>query len=311
MAQHYTTLEGVRIQNTWLTIGSFDGVHLGHQQIISELNSHAHKAGARSIVLTFHPHPAVVLRGRMEAFYLTTQSEKVEYLDQLGVDIVVTHPFTREISQRTAREFVFYLHGHLGFKQLWVGYDFALGKGREGNVAYLKQLGDEMDYHVHVIEPVMDDGNTISSSTIRNLIKEGDVEKASRLLGRPYRLDGEVIHGDGRGKTIGIPTANLDPGPEKIIPAAGIYACRAVITGKYYPAAVNIGIRPTFESADMSSHVEAHILDFSGDLYSQIITLEFVSRLRDENRYENVNDLIQQIHLDIQQTREIIARIAQ
>ena len=154
MVHHYTTLEGVKLQNTWLTIGSFDGVHLGHQQLISELNTHAHQVGAKSIVLTFHPHPAIILRGLMEAFYLTTLPEKVEYLDHLGVDIVVTHPFTREISQRTASEFVSYLQDHLGFTQLWVGYDFALGKGREGNVAYLKLLGEKLGYQVHVVEPV-------------------------------------------------------------------------------------------------------------------------------------------------------------
>ena len=310
MVQHYSTLDGVKFQNTWLTIGSFDGVHLGHQQLIRELNLNAHLAEARSIVLTFHPHPAVVLRGRMGAFYLTTLTEKVELLDQLGIDIVVTHPFSYEISQSTAREFVTYLKAHLGFLQLWVGTDFALGKGREGNVAFLKELGIELGYQVHVIEPVLNDGCTISSSQIRNLIKEGEVDKAIRLLGRPYRVEGEVVHGDGRGKSIGIPTANLDTGDEKLIPSAGVYACRAKISGKTWPAAVNIGTRPTFESSDLRSHVEAHILDFSSDLYSQTIALEFITRLRGEQRFQNIADLIQQIHLDINQTREIITSIA-
>jgi len=310
MVQHYSTLDGVKFQNTWLTIGSFDGVHLGHQQLIRELNLNAHLSEARSIVLTFHPHPAVVLRGRMGAFYLTTLTEKVELLDQLGIDIVVTHPFSYEISQSTAREFVTYLKAHLGFLQLWVGTDFALGKGREGNVAFLKELGIELGYQVHVIEPVLNDGCTISSSQIRNLIKEGEVDKAIRLLGRPYRVEGEVVHGDGRGKSIGIPTANLDTGDEKLIPSAGVYACRAKISGKTWPAAVNIGTRPTFESSDLRSHVEAHILDFSSDLYSQTIALEFITRLRGEQRFQNIADLIQQIHLDINQTREIITSIA-
>jgi riboflavin kinase / FMN adenylyltransferase len=310
MVQHYTSLEGVKLEKTWLTIGSFDGVHLGHQQLIRELNTRAHVAGAKSVVLTFHPHPAVVLRGQTDAFYLTTPSEKVAYLEQLGVDIVVIHPFSREISQRSASEFITYLKDHLGFIQLWVGYDFALGKGREGNVAYLKHLSEKMNYQVHVIEPVMDNGTTISSSQIRTQIREGNVENAAILLGRPYRIDGIVVHGDGRGKTIGIPTANLETGPEKLIPFAGVYACRAFVSGKNYPAAVNIGTRPTFKSTDLSSHVEAHILDFSADLYSQIISLEFIQRLRGEIKYENVNDLIQQIQADIQQTREIVTCIA-
>jgi riboflavin kinase/FMN adenylyltransferase len=306
MVQHLTSLEGVQIDNTWLTVGSFDGVHLGHQQIIHELNQNAHAAGLRSVVLTFHPHPAVVLRGRSDAFYLTTPQEKVDLLDQLGVDIVITHPFTREISQSSARDFVSYLHDHLGFLQLWVGYDFALGRGREGNVTYLRQLGPEIGYTLHLVEPVMYDGVAISSSQIRNLIKEGDIEKANKLLGRSYRMTGEVVHGDGRGKTIGIPTANLETGNEKLIPASGVYACRAIVSGKEWPAAVNVGTRPTFESDDQRPHVEAHILDFSSDLYSQTVTLEFISRLRGEVRYQKVMDLIQQIQLDILQTRQIV-----
>ena len=306
MVQHLPSLEGVQVDNTWLTIGSFDGVHLGHQQIISELNQNAHAAGLRSVVLTFHPHPAVVLRGRSDAFYLTTPQEKVDLLDQLGVDIVITHPFTREISQSSARDFVSYLHGHLRFLQLWVGYDFALGRGREGNATYLRQLGPEIGYTLHLVEPVMNDGVAISSSQIRNLVKEGDIEKANKLLGRPYRVTGEVVHGDGRGKTIGIPTANLETGNEKLIPASGVYACRAIISGKDWPAAVNVGTRPTFESDDQRAHVEAHILDFSSDLYTQNVTLEFISRLRGDVRYQKVMDLIQQIQLDILQTRQIV-----
>ncbi len=306
MVQHYTTLDGVKLHNTWLTIGSFDGVHLGHQKLIRQLQDNAHLAGAQSAVLTFHPHPAVVLRGRIGAFYLSTLSEKIDDLDRLGVDIVVAHPFTRELSQSTAREFVSYLAEHLGFTQLWVGYDFALGKGREGNVPYLTQLGLELNYQVHVIEAVKVDGITVSSSQIRNLLKQGLVENASRLLGRPYRVEGEVVHGDGRGKTIGVPTANLNTGSEKLIPAAGVYACRAVMQGKTWPAAVNIGTRPTFESTDQLSHVEAHLLDFSGDLYTQNMTLEFIARLRGERRYQNVPDLIRQIRVDIDLTREII-----
>ena len=309
MVQHYTSLTGVNIQNTWLTIGSFDGVHLGHQQLIRELNNHAHLAGSKSCVLTFHPHPSVILRGRTGAFYLTTLTEKVELLDELGTDIVVTHPFTYEISQSTAREYVTYLINHLGFRQLWLGYDFALGKGREGNVSYLKHLGEELGYHVHLIEPVMSDGITISSSQIRKLIIDGNIFEATKWLGRPYQVVGEVVHGDGRGKGIGIPTANLETGDEKLIPGAGVYACRARIFNEFWPAAVNIGTRPTFESADQRSHVEAHILDYSSDLYSQKIAIEFYARLREEERFQTVEDLIRQVHADINQTREIIAGV--
>jgi len=309
MVQHYFSLEGVYLQHTWLTIGSFDGVHLGHQQLIRELNRCAHAAQAKSVVLTFHPHPSVILRNRRDAFYLTTSSEKLILLDELGTDFVIIHPFTYEISQSSAREFVSYLFDHLAFDQLWVGSDFALGKGREGNVDFLKQLGDELNYQVHVIEPITSGGQTISSSYIRKLLTAGLVDEAGRLLGRPYQVAGEVIHGDGRGKSMGIPTANLDTGDEKLIPAAGVYACRAQIGGIYWPAAVNIGTRPTFENADHRSIVEAHILDYSAELYAQQITLEFISRLRGEEKFESVDELIEQVHKDIDQTRAIFARI--
>jgi riboflavin kinase/FMN adenylyltransferase len=306
MVQHYTSLDGINIRNTYLTIGSFDGIHIGHQQLIRELNNRAHLFGAKSVVLTFHPHPSVILRGRTGAFYLTTPSEKAQLLDELGIDILITHPFTHELSQSSAREYVSNLLDHLEFLQLWVGHDFALGKGREGNVPNLKVLGEELRFQVHVIEPVMITGNVVSSSLLRKLITEGNISEANRLLGRLYRVAGDVVHGDGRGKRIGIPTANLETGDEKLIPGAGVYACRAQILDKLWPAAVNVGTRPTFESADQRSHVEAHILDFSGDLYTQNIKLDFVERLRGEERFESVDELIKQIYADIEQTREII-----
>jgi len=310
MAQYYTSLEGVNIQNTWLTIGSFDGVHLGHQQLIHQLNTNAHLAAAKSVVLTFYPHPSVVLRGRSGAFYLTTPTEKANILDDLGIDIIITHPFTHQVSQSTAQDFILYLLDHLGFQQLWVGYDFALGRGREGNVSFLRELGKEHNYQVHIFEPVTSNGKTISSSHIRRLLQEGKVEEANSCLGRQYQVVGKVIHGDGRGKSIGIPTANLDPGNEKLIPRAGIYACQVKIKDKSFPAAVNIGTRPTFESIDQKSHVEAHILDYYGDLYDQQITIVFISRLRDELRFGSVEELIIQIHKDIEKTREVIGDLA-
>ncbi len=308
MLQQYTTLDGIELSNTLLTIGSFDGVHIGHQKLIRDLIDQARRAGGKSVVLTFHPHPAEVLRGRSGPFYLTTPAEKAEYLAELGIDILVTHPFTKEISQTPARDFVRYLHAALGFRQLWVGHDFALGRGREGNAAYLKQLGDELGYRLHEIDPVMNDGQPVSSSQIRKYLLAGDVTTAGRLLGRLYCVEGPVVHGDGRGKSIGIPTANLETSPEKLIPAAGVYACKAMVSGRAWAAAVNIGTRPTFESSDVRSHVEAHILDYSSDLYTQSIVLEFISRLRGEERFPSVADLIRQIHMDIEQTRLIFPR---
>jgi riboflavin kinase/FMN adenylyltransferase len=306
MVQHFTSLSDVKIRNTFLTIGSFDGIHIGHQELIRELNNQAHKSGAKSVVLTFHPHPAVILLGRTGAFYLTTPAEKAELLDKLGIDILITHPFTRELSQSTAHDYVSYLMDHLRFHQLWVGYDFALGKGREGDVSYLQLIAKEFGYQVHVIEPVRLNGGIVSSSQIRKLIADGNISEANKSLNRFYRVAGEVVHGDGRGKRIGIPTANLETGDEKIIPGAGVYACCIQILDRIWPAAVNIGTRPTFESTDRRSHVEAHILDFSGDLYNQNVKLDFIEKLRGEERFESVEELIKQIYADIEQTREII-----
>lgn len=306
MVQHFSTLSGVNIHNTWLTIGSFDGVHIGHQQLIHELNQCAHQARAKSGVLTFYPHPTAILRERTDAFYLTTPSEKAKLLEELGIDIIITHPFTFELSQSTAREFILYLQEHLGFHQLWVGYDFALGKGREGNVNYLKMLGGEFNYQVNIVEPVITGVQIVSSSQIRNLLLEGSVDEANNMLGRPYKVTGEVIHGDGRGKSIGIPTANLETGNEKLIPGTGVYACRAQIMDELYLAAVNIGTRPTFESADQRSHIEAHILDYYDDLYGYQISIEFIAKLRGEKRFHSVEELLIQIHNDINKTREIV-----
>jgi riboflavin kinase/FMN adenylyltransferase len=307
MVLHYKSLDGVNISNTCLTIGSFDGIHIGHQELIRELNNSARQSGGRSVVLTFHPHPAVILRGRTGAFYITPPLEKAELLDQLEVDIVITYPFTYELSQSTARDYIKLLKSHLGFHELWVGYDFALGKGREGNVPYLKLLGEEFGYAVHVMEPVKSDGQIVSSSLIRKLIGEGAISEANKLLGRTYRVAGEVVHGDGRGKKIGIPTANLETGGEKLIPGAGVYACRVKILDKYWPAAVNVGTRPTFVDTDQRSHVEAHILDFSNDLYNQQIALDFIERLRGEEKFQSVQELLNQIRIDIDQTRDIVA----
>ncbi len=306
MSKQYSSLDGVFLRNTWLTIGSFDGVHLGHQHLIKELTQHAHLAGGKSVVLTFHPHPATVVRGRTGAFYLTTPQEKISLITDLGADYVITYPFTFETSQSSASEFTAFLSEHLGFQELWVGTDFALGRNREGNVAFLQHLGEQLNFRVNPVEPILSGGKTISSSRIRNTLAEGHITEVNALLGRTYQVSGAVIHGDGRGKTIGIPTANLETGSEKLIPAAGVYACRAIISGKIWPAAVNIGTRPTFDVTDHTSHVEAHILDFSEDLYSQVITLEFIAWLRGEERFGSVDELIRYIRQDIDQTRRIV-----
>ena len=303
--QHYRSLADVSIQNAWLTIGVFDGVHRGHQAILRQLAAGAHANGAPAVLLTFDPHPAVVLAGR-NLKLLTTADERAELASALNVDIVITYPFDRAISDTSARDFMAALKERIGLRHLLIGYDFALGKGREGNIQRLSELGRELGYSVQVIEAVSDESGVISSTEIRKLVSVGSVDAAANLLGRPYALSGPVVHGDGRGRRINIPTANIHYPESKLLPANGIYACRARLGANLYAAATNIGFNPTFTPDKRTVNVEAHILDFDRDLYGETLTLEFVSRLRDELKFNSVDALLVQIHTDIEKTRKII-----
>lgn len=303
--RHYRSLEEASLQHSWLTVGVFDGVHLGHQQIIKRLTVGAHARSAPAVVLTFDPHPASVL-GNQEIKCLTLPEERATILGALDVDVVITQPFTRELSQVTAHEFMLWLSQRLGLEHLLIGYDFALGKGREGNAARLREIGAELDYSVEVISALSDESGVISSTAIRKLVETGNVEEAARLLGRPYSLHGPVIRGDGRGRTIDVPTANIAYPDNKMIPAKGIYACWAYLGGQRYQAAVNIGTNPTFTPEKQTLNVEVHLLDFDQEIYGEDIQLEFVARLRDELRFDAVEPLLEQIARDIEMTRRIL-----
>ncbi len=305
--RHVKTLEALSLSDSWLAIGVFDGVHRGHQAIIRRMVAGARRAGAPAVVLTFHPHPQDVLKGLRQPFYLTLPEERAALLGALGVDVVVTQEFTRELASRPGEAFLRQLKRHLGFTHLWVGYDFAMGRARDTDTARLHALQDKYAYHLEILRPVAVEGETISSSKIRAWLREGKVERANRGLGRPYTLKGEVVPGDGRGRQIGIPTANIRPPAERLIPARGVYACRVRIGASLYRAATNIGIRPTFDGASSPPQtVEAHILDFRGDLYGEEIEVQFLHHLRDERRFAGVQDLQEQIRQDIQRVREVV-----
>jgi riboflavin kinase / FMN adenylyltransferase len=303
--QHYRSLEEVNLQNSWLTVGVFDGVHRGHQEIIENLTTGAHANGAPAVVLTFDPHPASVLSGH-EIKCLTLPDERADLLAALGVDVVVTEPFTRELSTVTAYNFMLRLKRQLGFQHLLIGYDFALGKGREGNATRLTEIGLELGYSVKVVSALSDESGVISSTEIRKLIEVGNVTEATRLLGHPYSLHGPVIHGDGRGRTLNVPTANISYSHNKMIPAKGIYACWAYLNNKKYRAAINIGTNPTFTPDKQSPNVEAHLLDFRREIYGEDLKLEFVARLRDELRFDSIDVLVEQIWKDVAITREVL-----
>jgi riboflavin kinase/FMN adenylyltransferase len=304
--QHYQSLDGISLKDVWLTIGSFDGVHRGHQAIIKSMTSGAHAAGVPAVVLTFHPHPAVVLRNRQGPYYLTPPEERAALLGGLGVDVVITHPFNREVANLSAYEFMDSLHRHLGIKHLCVGHDFALGRRREGDLPTLERLGKEFGYSLDVFPPVMINGQVISSSQVRAALMEGNLEQANWLLGRPYQICGEVVHGDGRGHALGFPTANLEVWAERMLPQAGVYAGLAQVDGKSWKAVTNVGVRPTFENQLPFPQVETHLLEYDRDLYHQEISLSFMARLRDEKRFPNIQVLVDQIRLDIESARIIL-----
>ncbi len=303
---HYRSLAEVALREGWLTIGVFDGLHRGHQAILRRLVAGAQARGVPAVLLTFDPHPAQVLTGQAIPL-LTTPDERANLAASLGVEVVITHPFDRQLAQMSARVFMALLVRHLGLRHLVVGYDFALGRGREGNVSRLIELGSELGYTVEVVDVVADAHGVISSTEIRNRIAAGDVETAALLLGHPYTLSGTVVHGDGRGRRIHLPTANLAYPPNKLIPANGIYACRARLGRDLYAAATNIGINPTFTPSRQSVSVETYLLDFNRTIYGETLTLEFVTRLREERKYESVEALLAQIHLDIEQTRRLVS----
>jgi riboflavin kinase/FMN adenylyltransferase len=301
----YRSLDEASLQNCWLTIGVFDGVHRGHRELIRRLTEGAHAENALAVVLTFDPHPAVILGGR-DIRCLTTPEERTGLLGGLGVDVVITEPFTKQLADVAALEFARRMKARLGFRRLLIGYDFALGRDREGNAARLASIGRELDYGVDVVAAFGDESGVFSSTEIRKLVSLGHVAEAAKLLGHPYSLSGTVVHGDGRGRRINIPTANLDYPRQKVIPSNGIYACWAWLGAERVRAAVNIGINPTFTPDKQTSSVEAHLLDLDRVLYGQDVKLDFVARLRDELRFASVPALLEQIGRDILEVRTIL-----
>jgi riboflavin kinase/FMN adenylyltransferase len=305
--RHYSSLEEVNLQNSWLTIGVFDGIHRGHREIINQLTAGAHVNDVPAVVLTFDPHPASVLSGH-EIKCLTTPDERAELLAGLGVDVVITQRFTRDLSTVSAKDYMSRLSERLNLRHLLIGYDFALGRGREGNAARLIEIGQDLNYKVEVVDAVSDESGVISSTEIRKLVATGNVAEAAKLLGHHYTLAGPVIHGDGRGRRINIRTANIDYPKQKAVPAFGIYACWAWVAGEKFMAATNIGINPTFTPDNESASLEPHILDFDREIYGEEVKLEFVTRLRNEQRFDSVEALITQIKADIQTTRETLSK---
>jgi riboflavin kinase / FMN adenylyltransferase len=299
-----------------VTIGAYDGVHLGHRALLAELRSRADEDGLTMVVVTFDRHPATVVRPESAPNLLCDLDQKLELLEAAGVDRTVVVPFTTERANETAEEFVSsVLVEGLGARLVVVGEDFHFGHGRKGNVALLTELGSTAGFVVEGVSLEADPGadgalaEPISSTRIRSLVATGQVEEAADLLGRPHQVRGPVVHGDHRGGAeLGFPTANVDVPAGISLPAAGIYAgWYGRPDGSLWEAAISVGRRPTFYGADAELLVEAYLIDFSGDLYGEGAQVSFVARLRDEQAFESVDALIEQMERDVVSTRERLA----
>ncbi len=307
---HARSLEELSLQNAYLTIGVFDGVHRGHRALIRYLVAAARADHAPAVVLTFTPHPVAVLGDQADLPCLTTPEERAQLLFRLGVDIVITQPFDRALASQSAEAFMRRLSHALGLRRLFVGYDFALGHGREGTAERLRELGQLLGYEVEVIAPVRHGEEIISATAIRAHLQAGRVDVATDLLGYFYTLAGKVVRGEGRGHQLQFPTANLAPPACKLLPANGVYACWSRVLGQRYLSVVNIGLRPTFEAHADRPHIESHLLDFRGDLYDQTLTIEFVARLREERKFPSAEALVEQIQRDVNQARAHLTQLS-
>jgi riboflavin kinase / FMN adenylyltransferase len=296
-----------RLRGACVTIGNFDGVHLGHRFIFQRLAAGAHREGRPAVAISFDPHPKMVLHPERRPFYLiTTQEEKQRLIAETGIDALILIPFTLDYSRTTAGEFV---HGvlwdKLRMKRILIGHDYTFGRGKEGNEAFLTEAGRRLGFEVEAMNAFCLGETVISSTKIRESLLAGDVRFSASLLGRPYNLGGRVIPGNGRGVRLGFPTANLAPDKE-LVPARGVYAVRVLWKGKDLDGVMNIGFNPTF--AGQRRSIEVHILDFQDDIYGESLEILFIERIRDEVRFEGPETLIAQIGRDIARAREILRK---
>ncbi len=289
-----------------VTIGVFDGLHLGHQRLIKTLVESANAVKRQAIAVTFFPHPDKVLDASSERYYLTSPEQRAELLIAQGVDTVITLPFDEHIRQLSAAAFVDKLLHNLRMKELHVGADFALGFQREGDLRFLRAQGAKQGFTVQAMDLISAQGrgSEISSSRIRQFLRQGEVAKAREMLGRSYSLSGAVVEGEKRGRAIGFPTANLSVWDEQLIPANGVYATLANLGEETCMAAANIGQRPTFAGDNIT--IEAHLLDFSGDLYGETVELRFEERLRPERQFNGLAELAAQLEQDVAATRRLL-----
>lgn len=297
-----------KFKNPVVTIGNFDGVHLGHQLLFKRVKEEAHLIEGESIVITFDPHPVRVLRPNAGLKLISRCSKKLELIDKAGIDVVICLRFTLDFAKTTADEFVNeILCGKIGITKIMVGYDYSFGRDRQGNIDFLKEKGKHCGYSVSVLEPFYIDDNIVSSTRIRELISVGDMVSVRKLLGRPYQMSGKVLVGKKRGgRVLGFPTANIALSDDELWPKLGVYATQVIYDDQIHNGVMNIGYNPTFDDRAVSA--EVHIFDFSEDIYGQDIEVNMIERLRDEKKFSGPEELVSQIKKDIEKAKEVLLR---
>ncbi len=291
----------------FLAIGVFDGVHLGHQAVISTSTEHAKAANGTPVVVTFDPHPEKILRPEAAPHLLTASPHKIALIRELGVAHLLIVTFDKQFAATEPEDFVQQLVKHSNpLREICVGHKWSFGKNRRGNLELLKKLGAQFDFNVIGIPPVTVNGELVSSTTIRRAVESGDLQKAAAMLGREYTVLGTVVRGDDLGKKIGFPTANLSAHNEQF-PPNGVYFAEARLEGVAYPGVVNLGYRPTVSSSKTERILEIHLLDFDRDIYGKDLEVRFISYLRPEKKFEDVDALVRQIERDVQQARALSA----
>jgi len=293
------------LRNPVLTIGNFDGVHKGHLALFDKVKKIAKNIDGQSVVMTFEPHPIKVVKPGNGPPLITPIKQKLKLISNAGIDVIICLPFTMEFASIPAEEFVKeLLVKKIGVREIVVGYDYTFGQERKGNIDLLRRMGEESGFKVHIVEPIHLNNTLVSSTSIRNLVQEGNLPEAKRFLGRDYQITGIVKKGMGRGgKILGFPTANLTP-VDELIPKKGVYAVKVYLSDKEYDGVCNIGINPTFGGTTLS--IETHVLDFSGDLLGKNFTIRFLNRLREEKTFSGKDELAKQIEMDIVKARKIL-----
>jgi riboflavin kinase/FMN adenylyltransferase len=294
-----------KLPNPVLTLGNFDGVHLGHQAIFKKVVERAKETGGTAVAFTFEPHPLKVLAPERSPLLLNTFHGKMKLIEASGIQVAICADFTREFAEQNPEDFARrVLAEKVGVKEVYVGYDYAFGKGREGSIESLKAMGADLGFTVGVVDAVLINGVVVSSSLVRDLVASGRVDEVYPYLGRHYAVEGNVIHGDSRGHTLGFPTANIHTANE-LLPAFGVYAVRAFAGGHHMDGVASVGVRPTFGSGPVS--IEVYLFNFDGNLYGKHLEISFIRRLRGEQKFPDADALVRQMHRYVEQAKEALA----